>query len=58
MTAFPGINRLKGTFDQHRPLAPVIVAILDAADQELALLDLQKRGLMQRLLTGKIRVSV
>lgn len=42
-----------------------IVAILDAADQEIALLrsqrgslDRQKRGLMQRLLTGKLRVKI
>lgn len=41
-----------------------IAAILDTADQELTLLrtqrqtlDQQKRGLMQRLLTGKIRVN-
>jgi type I restriction enzyme S subunit len=41
-----------------------IAAILDTADQELALLrnqrtllDQQKRGLMQRLLTGKLRVK-
>lgn len=41
-----------------------IAAILDTADQELTLLrtqrqtlDQQKRGLMQRLLTGKIRVT-
>jgi len=41
-----------------------IAAILDTADQELTLLrtqsnalDQQKRGLMQRLLTGKIRVK-
>lgn len=41
-----------------------IATILDTADQELTLLrgrretlDQQKRGLMQRLLTGKIRVS-
>ncbi len=40
-----------------------IATILDTADQELTLLrrqrealDQQKRGLMQRLLTGKIRV--
>jgi type I restriction enzyme S subunit len=42
-----------------------IATILDTADQELILLrrqrealDQQKRGLMQRLLTGKIRVSI
>jgi len=42
-----------------------IAAILDTADQELTLLrtqrnalDQQKRGLMQRLLTGRIRVAV
>ena len=42
-----------------------IAAILDTADQELTLLrtqrqtlDQQKRGLMQRLLTGKLRVKV
>jgi len=42
-----------------------IAAILDTADQELTLLrtqrqtlDQQKRGLMQRLLTGKVRVKV
>jgi len=42
-----------------------IAAILDAADQELTLLrkqrdalDHQKRGLMQRLLTGKIRINI
>jgi type I restriction enzyme S subunit len=42
-----------------------IAAILDTADQELTLLrtqrqtlDQQKRGLMQRLLTGKIRVTI
>lgn len=41
-----------------------IARSLDAAEQELTLLrrqrdalDLQKRGLMQRLLTGKIRVN-
>lgn len=41
-----------------------ITAILDAADQQLTLLrtqrtalDQQKRGLMQRLLTGKLRVN-
>jgi type I restriction enzyme S subunit len=42
-----------------------IAHILDAADTELRLLrsqraalDQQKRGLMQRLLTGKVRVNV
>jgi type I restriction enzyme S subunit len=42
-----------------------IAAILDTADQELTLLrtqrnalDQQKRGLMQRLLTGKTRVKL
>ena len=42
-----------------------IAAVLDAADQELILLrkqrhtlDQQKRGLMQRLLTGKILVTI
>ncbi|MBX3734018.1 MAG: restriction endonuclease subunit S [Verrucomicrobiae bacterium] len=42
-----------------------IAAILDTADQQLILLraqrtalDQQKRGLMQRLLTGKVRVTV
>lgn len=42
-----------------------IAALLDAADQQLTLLrtqrtalDQQKRGLMQRLLTGKLRVKV
>jgi type I restriction enzyme, S subunit len=42
-----------------------IAAILDTADQQLTLLhaqrkalDLQKRGLMQRLLTGKLRVKI
>jgi len=42
-----------------------IAAVLDAADQELTLLrkqrhalDQQKRGLMQRLLTGKIRIKL
>jgi type I restriction enzyme S subunit len=42
-----------------------IAALLDTADQQLALLrtqrtalDQQKRGLMQRLLTGKLRVPV
>ena len=42
-----------------------IAAILDTADQELTLLrtqrnalDQQKRGLMQRLLTGRIRVAI
>jgi type I restriction enzyme S subunit len=41
-----------------------IAAILDTADQQLRLLhqqrttlDQQKRGLMQRLLTGKLRVK-
>jgi type I restriction enzyme S subunit len=42
-----------------------IAAFLDTADQQLTLLrtqrtalDQQKRGLMQRLLTGKMRVNV
>jgi type I restriction enzyme S subunit len=42
-----------------------IASILDTAEQEIALLrnqratlDQQKRGLMQRLLTGKVRVAV
>jgi type I restriction enzyme S subunit len=52
--------RLPATLEEQQHIA----AILDAADQELTLLhkqltaiDLQKRGLMQRLLTGKIRVA-
>lgn len=47
---------------KSRPGTPTV--ILDTADQELALLhkqraalEQQKRGLMQRLLTGKIRVT-
>ena len=52
--------RLPSTLAEQQHIA----AILDAADQELTLLrkqraalDQQKRGLMQRLLTGKIRVK-
>ncbi len=53
--------RLPATLEEQQHIA----AILDTADQELTLLrtqrnalDQQKRGLMQRLLTGKIRVKV
>ena len=52
--------RLPATLEEQQHIA----AILDAADQELTLLrkqrdalEQQKRGLMQRLLTGKIRVK-
>lgn len=52
--------RLPATLKEQQHIA----AILDAADQELILLrkqrnalEQQKRGLMQRLLTGKIRVK-
>lgn len=52
--------RLPATLEEQQHIA----TILDAADQELTLLrkqrnalDQQKRGLMQRLLTGKIRVK-
>lgn len=55
----------KITLPSHLEEQRQIAAILDTADQELALLrnqratlDQQKRGLMQRLLTGKIRVAV
>lgn len=44
--------------------SPGLAAFLDTADQQLSLLrtqrtalDQQKRGLMQRLLTGKLRVK-
>lgn len=53
--------RLPATLEEQQHIA----AILDAADQELTLLrkqraalEQQKRGLMQRLLTGKIRVRI
>ena len=52
--------RIPSSFEEQQKIA----AILDTADQELALLRKQrnalaqqKRGLMQRLLTGKIRVT-
>jgi type I restriction enzyme S subunit len=52
--------RIPATLDEQQQIA----AILDTADQELILLrtqrasiDQQKRGLMQRLLTGKLRVN-
>ena len=52
--------RIPPTIEEQRQIA----AILDSADQQLTLLrtqrtalDQQKRGLMQRLLTGKLRVS-
>jgi type I restriction enzyme S subunit len=52
--------RLPATLEEQQHIA----AILDAADQELSILrkqrtalDQQKQGLMQRLLTGKIRVK-
>ena len=52
--------RIPATLEEQQHIA----AILDAADQELTLLrkqrdalEQQKRGLMQRLLTGKIRVK-
>ncbi len=52
--------RIPATLEEQQHIA----AILDAADQELTLLrkqrnalDQQKRGLMQRLLTGKLRVK-
>ncbi len=53
--------RLPSDLEEQRQIA----ALLDAADQQLTLLrtqrtalDQQKRGLMQRLLTGKLRVSL
>lgn len=52
--------RIPATLDEQQQIA----AILDTADQEINLLrtqrasiDQQKRGLMQRLLTGKLRVN-
>ena len=53
--------RIPSDLDEQRQIA----AILDTADQQLTLLrtqrtalDQQKRGLMQRLLTGKLRVKI
>jgi len=52
--------RIPSDLEEQRQIA----AILDTADQQLTLLrtqrtvlDQQKRGLMQRLLTGKLRVK-
>ncbi len=55
------IIRIPADMEEQRAIA----AILDTCDEELRLLraeraaiDQQKRGLMQRLLTGKVRVSI
>ncbi|MCW1883102.1 restriction endonuclease subunit S [Luteolibacter flavescens] len=59
-TAFLNIELKVPSFEEQEQIG----SLLDTADQELALLrrqrdalDQQKRGLMQRLLTGKIRVT-
>ena len=58
---FLAMKLLAPSLDEQRQIA----VLLDTADQQLILLrtqrtalDQQKRGLMQRLLTGKLRVSV
>ena len=58
---FLAMKLLAPSLDEQRQIA----VLLDTADQQLTLLrtqrtalDQQKRGLMQRLLTGKLRVSV
>ena len=60
-SAFLDIELKTPPFEEQQQIG----AILDTADQELTLLrtqrqtlDKQKRGLMQRLLTGKIRVKI
>lgn len=60
-SAFLDIELLLPPFDEQEKIG----AILDTADQQLTLLrtqrtalDQQKRGLMQRLLTGKLRVKI
>lgn len=60
-TAFLDIELRVPPFNEQEQIG----AILDTADQELALLrrqrealNQQKRGLMQRLLTGKLRVTI
>jgi len=62
---FPSFSAIEVTIPSDLEEQRQIAAILDTADQQLTLLrsqrnalDQQKRGLMQRLLTGKIRVTV
>jgi type I restriction enzyme S subunit len=62
---FPSFALIEVTIPSDLEEQKRIAAILDTADQELLLirnqrttLDQQKRGLMQRLLTGKVRVAV
>lgn len=61
---FPSFSVIEVVVPESIAEQQQIAAILDTADQELTLLrtqrqalDQQKRGLMQRLLTGKIRVK-
>lgn len=62
---FPSFAVIEVTIPSDAEEQRQIAAILNTADQQLTLLrnqraalDQQKRGLMQRLLTGKIRVTV
>ena len=55
------LSRVQESFEKQHEIAEV----LDAAEQEIALLrgqrveiDEQKRGLMKRLLTGRVRVTL
>lgn len=61
---FPSFSVIEVMIPESIAEQQQIAAILDTADQELTLLrtqrqtlDQQKRGLMQRLLTGKVRVK-
>ena len=62
---FPSFSVIEVTIPSDLDEQRQIATILDTADQELALLraqraavDQQKRGLMQRLLTGQVRVRL
>jgi type I restriction enzyme S subunit len=62
---FPNFAVIEVTIPSDIEEQRKIAAILDTSDQELTILrtqrkalNQQKRGLMQRLLTGKIRVNI
>lgn len=62
---FPSFSRIEVTIPSDLNEQRQIAAIFDVADHQLSLLhdqrnalDRQKRGLMQRLLTGKLRVKL
>ncbi len=62
---FPNFAQISVTVPDDLKEQAAIAAVLDTADQEISLLkqkrnavDEQKRGLMQQLLTGKVRVKL